>query len=115
MLTILEKELNDNYMQLYYNDEVFKYNYIITDEWWHKTWLPNSHKRLTIEVFINQLYAMSLKYNNPPIISFSIGLYPVKISEGMTFIPNQVCKAENGEYLYIKNSLGRFKRSKRNN
>ena len=32
----------------------------------------------------------------------------VNLEEGNTFVPNQVCQAENGEYLYIKNHLRTF-------
>lgn len=30
----------------------------------------------------------------------------INLKEGNSFIPDQVCQAENGEYLYIKNKLG---------
>jgi hypothetical protein len=32
----------------------------------------------------------------------------VNLKEGNTFVPNQLCQAENGEYLYIKNEQGIF-------
>ena len=82
LITIDENEIKSEYIQLYYTDKIFKYHYITTDEWWYNEWLPNSHNFLSLEVFVNQLYAISLKYNNPSLICFSIGIYSVKLSEG---------------------------------
>ena len=42
---------------------------------------------------------------NTPTVSFTMNP-SVNLKEGITIIPNQVCKDENGEYLYIQNKLG---------
>lgn len=40
-------------------------------------------------------------------VSFEMSPF-VNLEEGNSFVPNQVCQAENGEYLYIKNEKGIF-------
>lgn len=82
--TVKHRKLNDGFIELHYKDKVFLEKYIYTDEWWYEDWLPAEHsdKCLDMDIFTNQLHAHSIKYNNPVVISWDIGIYSRKLKAG---------------------------------
>ena len=81
--TVKHRKLNDGFVELHYKDETFLKKYLYTDEWWYEDWLPSEHtdNYLEMEIFQNQLHAISIKYNNPAVISWNIGIYSIKLNE----------------------------------